>query len=223
MFSWFKRKPPQSPLALVLGLEDSVFVQTVASTMISGPLASGAMCIVAYRNLTPMMSAAFEVGRQTGDGNLPSNLDGFIRFIIKMMDEKPGDVEVRRLMWLFQAALILRATRLAESNDQLVDNVAQTWLALARGGSVLRNALEHNVLWSDGEKECFTHINGEKSGMEYLDAGVPAEVHAPNRNGDVECLIRYLRPDQLVNLCESQAKWHAAFVRPPFETACGLS
>lgn len=57
----------------------------------------------------------------------------------------------------------------------------------------------------------------------HLDTGIPAEVHAPNRNGDADCLIRYLRPDQLVDLCGSQAKWHAAFVRPLFETARGLS
>lgn len=57
----------------------------------------------------------------------------------------------------------------------------------------------------------------------HLDTGLPAEVHAPNRNGDIECLIRYLHPDQLVDLCQSQAKWHATFIRPLFETARGLS
>ncbi len=57
----------------------------------------------------------------------------------------------------------------------------------------------------------------------HLDTGVPAEVHAPNRSGNVECLIRYLRPDQLMDLCQSQGKWHAAFDSPLFETARGLS
>lgn len=57
----------------------------------------------------------------------------------------------------------------------------------------------------------------------HLGTGVPAEVHAPNRSGNVECLIRYLRPDQLMDLCQSQGKWHAAFDSPLFETARGLS
>lgn len=55
----------------------------------------------------------------------------------------------------------------------------------------------------------------------HLDTGVPTEVHAPNRSGEVECLIRYLRPDDLDVLCQFPWKWHASRAHLPFGGAQG--
>lgn len=168
MFNWFKRKPIPSPLVLILDLDDAAFVKAIHSVTESGRPNAWAMCVVAYETLLPIMEISFEFARSIGDKTAPADLDGYIRLLAERLEENKDEVKRRRIGWLFQAALILRATRKAETNSVLLPEVAAIWIALVRGGSVLHAAIKHNVLWSDLEKSFFSHINDEKSGMDYV-------------------------------------------------------
>jgi hypothetical protein len=42
------------------------------------------------------------------------------------------------------------------------------WISLADGGQSLKASLEHNIIWSDQEKEWFSHIKSEEEGVKYV-------------------------------------------------------
>ena len=197
MFSWLRRKQPPSVSLPILELDDHSFVRAVLASQEGQPPGAGAMCVVAYLNLTPMIGASFEVARETGDSKVPSTLDDFIRLIATTLATKTDEIEKRRLMWLFQAALIMRATQKSETSPLLLDDTAQIWVHLVKGGAVIDGALRDNILWSDEEKEYFSSIHDETSGMEYV------VNHVVPRHLRKHSIIQKLASDHELSVCLS--------------------
>ena len=180
MFSYFRREPSAPSQLSILELDDHAFVRAVLASQQNQPPAAGAMCVVAFLNLTPLIGVYFDLARRTGDSTDPSTLDAVIRFIASTLQTKTDEIGKRRLMWFFQAALIRRASQISEINPEHLSDTAQIWAYLVRDGAVLKATLQDNILWKDEEKEYFAPVRIEstgkvfspvhdaKSGMEYV-------------------------------------------------------
>lgn len=162
MFGLFKKK---SSLPSILKLSDNDFVQAAVDGIKAGDPASGAMIAVAYMNLIPIIAVSKRIAEEKNDPTLPTDTDGFI----KMLAEKQHEDEIgqRRTSWFFLAAVLMRATTLANKNKELENRVAEIWIHVAEGCRFLKNSLEHNVIWSANEKQWFNMLKDENDGIKY--------------------------------------------------------
>jgi hypothetical protein len=180
----------QPNLAQILHLDDTAYVSTVKRMLEASHPAGWTMCAVAYQNLNPMLQACEELSHEERGKDVPADLDSFIRMLNSQFDEASEEIPKHRLAWLFQAALIRRATELASQKSNLQSDVAAIWIMLARGSANLSELLPPNALWSDDEKAYFVDIKNQRDGVSYcLNILTPA----------------YLRSDkQLISFAESQ-------------------
>jgi hypothetical protein len=175
MFSFSKKKETEPTLADMLKLDDSAFVRAVRAMLQRSHEQACAMCVVAYQNLDPWLAATYELAKQTPTDRLPTDLDGFIHWLIPLLENPEHVVAGRRLGWFLQAALIKRASERANSNPNLDEHIVDIWIMLAKGAALLHEVVERNILWSEDEKEWFADIKDEKSGIWYcLNILVPA-------------------------------------------------
>ena len=167
MFNFFRPKEKTPELAYFLRLDDVAFVSAVKKMLELGPPAAWAMCVVAYQNLNPILSACDELSKEHPASDVPADLDAFIQSVSSRLEQVTEEIARRRLGWFFQAALIRRATEIASRNTSLQEDVAAVWIMLARGSAYLPTLLSTNVIWSDDEKAYFDVIKSEKEGIHY--------------------------------------------------------
>lgn len=165
MFGLFRKKPNPPSLAIILDMDDAGFVQTTLDSVKAGEPASGAMIAVAHVNLRPIMGAFANYAEKNNDPSLPRDVDGFIRMLADTHYD--DEVNIRRTSWFFLAALIMRATALANKNREFENQAAEMWLCVADGCRFLKNNLQHNIIWSADEKIWFDTLKDEKDGVSY--------------------------------------------------------
>ena len=177
-------------LEQILHRDDTAYVSTVKKMLEASHPAGWTMCVIAYQNLNPMLEACEELAREEKEGSFPADLDSFIRMLGSQLNEVSEEIPKRRLAWLFQAALIRRATEFASRKFDLQSDVAAMWIMLARGSANISELLPPNALWSDDEKAYFDDIKNERDGIWYC-----LHILAPS----------YLRKDKhLISFAESQ-------------------
>jgi len=124
------------------------------------------MCVVAYENLQPIETGFFMASKL--DGGDATSYDDFLKFLTSIIERgRLDELHKRRIMYFINAGLIKRAGFKAYNNPELHDDVAIIWTMLIRGSAHLRALLEHNVIWSEEEKEFFTGIKNDYSGMRH--------------------------------------------------------
>ena len=128
--------------------------------------ATRAMCVVAYENLRPLMSAAISVAKERGE--VPPSVDDFVTMTFDKLDVVHDEIARRRLVWFFLAALVYRLDALAERKPSLIDCASDVWLLLSDAGQYLATLLEHNIVWTDSEKAYFSHLQGSHDGISYV-------------------------------------------------------
>src|SRR5688572_624847 len=100
---------------------------------------------------------------------LPVSLEDNIRVLAKSLDENSSDeVAIRRRYWFLFSLLIKRATKMSQDSESRTASCVKMWGALVQGGQFLHSSLQHNILWSDLEKEWFSPIKTEKEGMKFV-------------------------------------------------------
>jgi hypothetical protein len=174
----------------ILDLNDTAYISTVKRMLEATHPAGWTMCVVAYQNLNPMLEACEELARSERGKGAPADLESLIRMLSARLDEVAEEIPKRRLAWLYQAALIRRATECASRNPDLQSDVVSMWIMLAQGSANLSELLPPNALWSDDEKAYFDGINSQYDGIWYC-----LHILTPN----------YLRKDKrLISFAESQ-------------------
>jgi len=166
-FNWFRKKgQPDDPILATLNLDAPSFVRFVKGLLCESEPGASTMCVVALRNLEPIMIFAKDWAEREPKKHVPNGIDEFIRLL---SEENPKDEISSRRQWWFQYALLVkRATILAEHNVAFHDDVAAIWVRLAEGGKYLKRLLEHNVIWDDNEKLWFSEFKSEKDGASYV-------------------------------------------------------
>jgi hypothetical protein len=153
----------------LLQLDNETYVDAVRKTIIAADPASRVMCLVAYANLTPFLSAMYTVRGKTGDTKVPANLNEAIAFIAVAVDDaKHDEIAILRPMWFLTAALLMRASNMAQSGEPILSKIADIWLSLAEAGPYIKRLLEHNAIWDNSEKTWFDHIKDERDGVHYV-------------------------------------------------------
>jgi hypothetical protein len=169
MFGFFKKKKSEPAAAGILNLDDHAFVQAVSRMVCDGHPAAATMCLIASENLRPLMGAAFTLARQKTDQQMPSDLDGLIRFFAESSEKDDADeVARRRIQWFFLAALIVRAGGRSAADATLVPSVVEMWLYLAKSGELLAETVKQNQLWDTNEKIWFQHLRTPSDGVGYV-------------------------------------------------------
>jgi len=172
MFSrFFKRsaKEHEELLEKLLKLNNIAFAEAVADMIAAQHGASTAMCLIALENIKPILAAFKDQNRKNPQAGFPESLEANLLMIAKGLDDSNADeIDKRRRYWFFFSLLILRATRICEGNNQGGNAVAKMWCALVQGGQYVPLSLEHNILWSDLEKEWFALLKTEKDGIKYV-------------------------------------------------------
>ncbi len=157
----------EANIAEVVKLADAPFIAAVRGMVEQGSPAGWTMLAVACQNLEPIMMATTELAEENPGRGVPADVDGVIRFISNGIKSASDEIGRRRLMWLFQAALIRRATEIASRTPALQPDVAAIWILISRGCALIPEILAQNQLWSSQEKEYFTVIHTEKEGLKY--------------------------------------------------------
>jgi hypothetical protein len=143
----------------------------------------GAMTLVAYKNLNPTLGAMKEIHRRQVDAGMttslvPSSVDDFIVFLCagndKLGNSAKYEIPRRRGLWFLHGLTVMKANEVAQRSPERVRSVVDIWVHLIACSRVLRNALEHNVLWSDEEKSWFgdqdrpfSRVPTERKAMEW--------------------------------------------------------
>lgn len=165
---WFrKQKPkPEPRLSDALVLDDPRFVEFVRSLVSDAEPGARTMSTVALHNLRYIFPESLPEKYEGERVPLASDLDGQIRFLgSRNYDEERA---FRRNAWFLWAALITRATNLAERASSAQEAAAEIWEMLAREAQFIEHRLTHNIVWSDQEKVWFSHIKSEKDGVSYV-------------------------------------------------------
>lgn len=141
-----------------------------------------AMCVIAL----PNFDAAFSFVQQNSGKRRSREplIDEITRSLIEGGDEFPcwdngsiptltekeqfAEWQRRRLNWFTGAALIRRATSLAENDASAREFVATIWVRLAEGGKHIAALLNRSILWTDDEKLWFSTIKSERDGAFYV-------------------------------------------------------
>jgi hypothetical protein len=78
--------------------------------------------------------------------------------LLRVYKEQKDDSPVQwRIAWLIQGLLFIRAEQIAKQKPQFHDALAEMWISMSENTMPFSDALAHNELWSDEEKEgmCF--------------------------------------------------------------------
>jgi hypothetical protein len=90
---------------------------------------------------------------------MPNSIDDLIVFVCaeydKLGNSAKDEIPRRRSLWFLHALIVMKANEVAQRSPELVRSVVDIWVHLIACSRVLKNALEHNVLWSDEEKLWF--------------------------------------------------------------------
>jgi hypothetical protein len=164
MFRIFKKKPRNRLSALadvLLAMRDVGFIETTSQMITDSDPSGCVMIITAMSNLDPILGASKNLAKRIPTNNgLPKNIDEMIKMISNVDLSDDDEIKSHRINWFFIASLLSRATQIAEQKQICEDEVAVMWLHLAEGCRYAETTLEHNVLWSDEEKMCFSFWRG---------------------------------------------------------------
>ena len=56
----------------------------------------------------------------------------------------------------------------ASANPSMTDTVVEIWATLVSSGQHLKSLLEHNIIWSEGEKVWFADVKDANDGVRYV-------------------------------------------------------
>jgi hypothetical protein len=77
--------------------------------------------------------------------------------------------EVRaRHEWFLRSLLLYRLMQKASTNPSINGTVVEIWATLASSGQYLKALLEHNIIWSEEEKDWFADLKDENDGVRYV-------------------------------------------------------
>jgi hypothetical protein len=138
-------------------------------------------------------------------GLVPNSIDDFIVFLCaendKLGNSAKYEIPRRRGLWFIHGLTVMKANEAAERSPERVRSVVDIWVHLIACSRVSRNALEHNVLWSDEEKSWFggqgkpfSWVPTERKAMEWcINLAMP---HWLRDNGDLmQGLAQYCLAD----------------------------
>ena len=165
MFKFLRKKQASSPYETFLSLPDDEFVVAVQEILSESVPATHAMYVVAYQNQALMMPALERLPME--DPSQPWNTCEAIKLIAKLRETHTDEIVSRRLSWFFGALLVKEATERALGKPDIEDTAAEIWLYLIRGSAHIKHLLEHNIVWSEDEKEWFSLIQNESDAMRH--------------------------------------------------------
>jgi uncharacterized protein (DUF1778 family) len=155
-------------VSTLLKLPDNQFVVTVALQIVESGLAENVMVILAQPNFEVLMRLGNELSNHHKNNDLPNDLDGTIQFIGDLIKNTTEEIGFRRLTWFLMAALVKRASQIAEHRTELHKSACLMWARLTEAGQHIHQIAPDIELWSDEEKEYFAEIGDAKGGIDYV-------------------------------------------------------
>jgi hypothetical protein len=90
---------------------------------------------------------------------IPNPVDSFIEFLwkdyLQLDNTSKTEIPRRRILWFLHGLYLMKVNEIAEHERSYESQLAAIWVHLIECSRVFKNALEHNVIWSDEEKEWF--------------------------------------------------------------------
>lgn len=168
MFGLFNKRSKASPDLPLLKLDDEAFLAAVCRSVQESNPPSLSMWLVALQNLRTYESLWLDAARRQNTNEFPQTGDGFICWLAVTADSQPDDLGKRRAQWFFLAAVLDRASWVAQRTPRLIDQLASMWVDLASAGAQLPKVYRENRLWPDDEKEWFSHLTDGRSGIDFV-------------------------------------------------------
>jgi hypothetical protein len=161
---------------MLLGMTDDHFARFVKELFETEAPPTHAMAVVGYMNMDGYLRAYEHLAQREGK---VFDVDDFARIVFKEYASSPQDeIKQRRSSWFFMGTAALRLNRKAATNPALRSAAVDVWIMMASSGKYLKALLEHNVVWSDKEKEWFAGLRNEKDGIRYvINFAVPKLFH----------------------------------------------
>jgi hypothetical protein len=124
------------------------------------------MAVVGYMNMDAYLRAYEHLARREGK---VFDVDDFVRIAFKEYASSPQDeIKQRRLAWFFMGTAALHLSRKAATNPALRSAAVEVWIMMASSGKYLKALLEHNVVWSDKEKNGLPDLGTSRTGYVML-------------------------------------------------------
>lgn len=168
MFGLFGKRSRQTSELPLLELDDEGFMAAVHRSVQESNAPSLSMWLVAHENLRIFESFWFDAAKRENYKEFPLTGDGYIRWLAWSVDNQTDELAKRRVQWLFLASILDRASWITQRTPKLLDQLATIWVAMARAGALLPKVYRENHLWSPDEKEWFSDLTDEQSGVRYV-------------------------------------------------------
>jgi len=102
------------------------------------------------------------------DGMVHRYDDVFRLIFEKLTSPTDDEINRRRHESFLRALLLYRLMQKASANPSMTDTVVEIWATLASSGQHLKSLLEHNIIWSEGEKVWFADVKDANDGVRYV-------------------------------------------------------
>ena len=86
----------------------------------------------------------------------------------KLTSPTDDEINRRRHEWFLRSLLLYRLMQKASTNPSINGTVVEIWATLASSGQYLKALLEHNIIWSEEEKDWFADLKDENDGVRYV-------------------------------------------------------
>lgn len=133
----------------------------------SNPVAN-AFVIVAHENYLPIYQAAGKLASSSSSKQLPRTIDDHILLLNRLMKGAVDEITQRRFSWFYIAAMVMRATQIADLNLIYRPQAITIWQSLVDAGGNIRHVLDTTKLWKEDEKEWFSDIKTQIDGRMYV-------------------------------------------------------
>jgi hypothetical protein len=159
----------------ILVLNNAQFLKAVADTITTGNKSANAYTLIAYQNFIPLFEASKQASEERPGLDIPNTIEGHIRAIDALLQERHDSHGYRRLSWFYLAAILYRATKIPEHDKSLRPEIVVIWQALVDASELLHDICNKSDLWSDTEKGWFELITNEDTGRYYTHTALVPE------------------------------------------------
>jgi hypothetical protein len=165
------RKKKTNTQKSILNMSEEDLIDMVFNTIKRGDSSSGVMILIAYKNFDLLLQVSKELKNHNNNKDTLNGVDDYIIMFQKTLSKNHHELKItdeigeRRISWFYLAALLLKATKIAEQNKEYENAVAEMWIHIAESCCFLQNILEKNILWTDKEKYTFLPIESEQDGI----------------------------------------------------------
>lgn len=151
-----------------LKLTDFKYLEAISYTICGSKSVNNAFVVIAYENYLPIYRAVSSIASTCDHEKMPTSIEDQILLLEDLMNRATDEVAKRRFSWFYLAALVMRATEIADENLIYRPQAIAIWQSLVSAGANIKRICETTKIWSDNEKIWFSDLKTEDDGKIYV-------------------------------------------------------